>query len=60
MELALPAEARDDGLGACEAQMGVLIGELRDQTAKASECWELRGLRVCKPGFLSFSLTEKC
>lgn len=35
-ELALIAEARDDGLGACEAGMRVLVRQLREQTAEAS------------------------
>ncbi len=58
VELALMAEAGDDGLGAREAHVGVLVGQLGDQATKASGTWEVVGLGVGYPGFLCFSLTE--
>lgn len=46
VELTLLTEASDDGLGTREAYLGVLVGQLRDQTAKASGAWEVRALGV--------------
>lgn len=46
VELTLLTEAGDDGLGTREAQVGVLVGQLRDQTAKACRAWEVRALGV--------------
>lgn len=57
VELTPLTEARDDGLGTREAQMGVLIGQLRDQTAQTSGARQLSALAVCNPGLLCFSLT---
>ena len=59
VKLPLFAEARDDGLGTCEAYTGVQIGQLGNQAAKASGTWEMSALSVGNPGFLCFSLTEE-
>lgn len=58
-ELALIAEARDDGLGASEAGMRVLVGELREQAAEASGIGQMGGLGVGNPSLLCFSLAEE-
>lgn len=59
VELPLFAEARDDGLGTCEAYTGVQIGQLGNQAAKASGTREMSAFSVGNPGFLCFSLTEE-
>lgn len=46
VELALIAEALDDGLGTGEGLMGVLVGQLRDQAAKAGGAGKLCALDV--------------
>lgn len=59
VELALVAEAGDDGLGAREGHVGVLVGQLGDQATKASGAREVSVLSVGYPGLLCFSLTEE-
>lgn len=58
-ELALIAEAGDDGLGAREAGAGVLVRQLRKQAAEASGIGEVGVLGVENPSLFCFSLAEE-
>jgi len=59
VELALMAEARDDGLRAREGGESVLVRELRDQATETGGVGEVGGVGIGVPGFFGFSFTQE-
>lgn len=59
VELALAAEALDDGLSSGQAVGGVEIGELGNEAAEAGRVGELGALAVQRPRLLSLPLLEE-
>lgn len=60
VELTVMAEALDDGLGTGEGLLGILIGQLRDQAAKAGGAGKHFALHVSQPRLFGLSLTQEC
>lgn len=60
VELALAAEALNNGLSSGQAVRGVEIGELANEAAEAGGVGEVGALRVQRPRLFSLPLLEEC